>query len=399
MLMFFGNRAESLVCSLEAPNFMDDGYAFDPKTLTWSEIDVQGAERPRARARATAAWDPGRRQLLLFGGFSHNRANGLEVALNDIWAFDTETRRWTELSPQSAGPGQPCGTGMTGPFGAVAVYEPANDRLLVMGGMCVSEDLLTTYVSNDVWAFNLFNNGWENLWNDPTSGAPARIFHAGALDTKRGRLYVFGGGQDVARGFDLRDMWYFDLAARNWVRTPRMATCTINAECGGSPCLIGPDSQTPGGQLGLCGTPRARVDHVMAYDEGRDQVVLFAGRDNAALGTVNDLWTFDPETEEWNLRVLGDEFNKPAVAYCEFPADFATVDLGAPERRRSHLFVVARDRAIMYGGRSDCGLVDDTWILNVNDYRWMEVIPSSSGMTCLRSGRADCAQPNARMCW
>lgn len=398
VFMFHGDNAEPMQCNPAASQFMDDGYTFDVNTQTWAEIDVQGPSRPLARARAVGAWDSTRNRFLLFGGRFRNEPSEPYTFLNDLWAFDPETRMWTELSAQTEGPGEPCGTGTTGRMNAVGAYDPKGDRFIVVGGGCLSASL-TFPVTNNVSAFNLATETWENLWDDPNNGAPPRLFHSGALDTTRDRLYIFGGGgEDAFLNFDMRDMWYFDLNTSNWVSAPRLASCTDDSMCGGTACFIGPDRQTPGG-LGLCSTPRARIKHTMAYDEARDQIVLFGGHDNAALGNDNDLWTFDPETREWTLRELGDVFSgEGATGFCVFPADFATVNITTPERRESHLFVVGGDRAIMYGGRSDCGLVNDTWILDMTNYTWTEVNPSFSGMTCYRSGRTDCAEPNARKC-
>ena len=399
VFMFHGDNAEPVQCGPAASRFLDDAYTFDVASGTWAAIDVQGTNRPLTRARAVGAWDSTRHRFLLFGGRFRDGTAGPYTYLNDLWAFDPQTRAWTELWPQTGGPGEPCGTGMNGRMNAVATYDPNGDRFIVMGGGCISNDFQTFPVSNDIWAFDLQTNQWRNLWNDPARGAPGRLFHAGALDTTRNRLYVFGGGQeDAFFAFDLRDMWYFDLDRLTWIREPRAATCTDDAECAPQTCFVGPDRRAGGGQLGLCNTPRARIKHVMAYDDIHDQIVLFAGHDNAALGNDNDLWTFNPDSRAWTLRNLGDVFNAPAIGFCDFPTDFATVDPSTPERRESHLFVVAGGQAILYGGRSDCGLVNDTWTLDLSDYTWTEVNRSFSGMTCYRAGRTDCEQANARKC-
>jgi hypothetical protein len=110
------------------------------------------------------------------------------------------------------------------------------------------------------------------------------------------------------------------------------------------------------------------------------------------------VWTFTLDTFLWELQRQGDTFNRPQLGFCDFPSDFATIDPESPERRESHLFVIGDDRAFMYGGRTDCGLTNDTWILNLPDATWQQINQSFNGMTCYRSGRTDCDDPEARKC-
>jgi hypothetical protein len=136
----------------------------------------------------------------------------------------------------------------------------------------------------------------------------------------------------------------------------------------------------------------------MDYDEARNRIVLFAGHDNSSLGNNNDVWTLNLDTLVWERLPGGDVYNRPQIAFCDFPADFATIDPAFPERRESHLFINMGERMLMYGGRTDCGLANDTWYLHLPDMTWENVNESFTGMTCFRSGRTDCNEPDARKC-
>ena len=98
------------------------------------------------------------------------------------------------------------------------------------------------------------------------------------------------------------------------------------------------------------------------------------------------------------LEIAGDEFNKPPNDFCDPPADFATFDPNSPERRESHIFTNTRDGAFLFGGRTDCGVANDSWLLDLNSFGWETLNESISGMTCYRSGRTDCDDPGSKLC-
>lgn len=402
LFMFFGDAAEPQMCSPAPAMFLGDGYTYDVRLGTWAEIDVQGSERPLDRVRPSGAWDTSRGRFLVFGGRWRNGTSGPYTYLNDVWAFDPETRTWSELSPRDA-PGAPVPR-----MNTIVVYDEVGDRLLVFAGGRTSG--IEFAVDSETWAFELGTNTWRQIAEGGDQPDP-RLFHMGALDTKRNRLWIFGGGgRDSFTSFEafFRDLWFLDLATETWTQIPEANVCRRDVNCGGAPCIDG-----------LCNTPSRRIKGAMVYDEVRDQLVLFGGHDATALGNDNDLWTFDIDSGSWRREKVGDEFNPiecntdddcPSTrtcgtggiceqfGFCDFAADFATYDPDSPERRESHLFVSAQDKVLMYGGRTDCGLVNDTWYLDLTTGEWVELTPSFSGLTCWRAGRQDCADPDARKC-
>ena len=98
------------------------------------------------------------------------------------------------------------------------------------------------------------------------------------------------------------------------------------------------------------------------------------------------------------FAILIDSYAEPK----EFPvvqtADFATIDPASPERRESHAFSILGDIAVMHAGRTDCGLANDTWVLDLLTFTWQRINNSFTGMTCFRSGRQDCMMPGAKKC-
>jgi hypothetical protein len=365
VVMFFGDKAEPQMCGPAGSIFFDDGWTFDPARGMWAEIPTPSGDIPISRARSASVWDPGSNRLILFGGRWRAGTTGPYTFPNDLWAYDPSNNSWERLADEGAA-GAPSGR-----MNMVMVADPDRNRVLIHDGGTIAADFMSFIIDSGVWAFNLGDRTWEKL---VTNGTPptARIFHTAALDKMRGRFYIFGGGGEDAFTSTtfFQDTWYLDLGDMSW-----------------NDVTTDPSS-----------TPAGRIKGVMDYDANRDRLVLFAGHDDQQLGNDNDVWTFTLDTFLWELQRQGDTFNRPQLGFCDFPSDFATIDPESPERRESHLFVIGDDRAFMYGGRTDCGLTNDTWILNLPDATWQQINQSFNGMTCYRSGRTDCDDPEARKC-
>jgi hypothetical protein len=358
VFMFFGDAAIPEMCNPAASAFLGDSYVYDTVAGIWTTIDVQGAAAPLPRARSRAVWDENGNRFIMFGGRHREGTTGPYTFLNDVWAFDPATRSWTELSPHGAG-GAPLGR-----MNHTMVADPENDRVIVHAGG--QTDFTAFQVDNETWSFDLATNTWTQIGLD--NPPPARIFHQAALDRAGNRMIVFSGGDEGAfQGPFLIDTWSLDLATDTWTSL-----------------------QSPA-------TPPARIKGEMVWDEPNNRMIMFAGHDATDLGNTNDLWTFDLATNEWTLVTWGDQLDEPARGFCDFPAHFTTLDPNSPERRESHLFVSTGDKAIMYGGRTDCGLAKDTWELDYATLTWTMKNDSPVGITCLRTGSPTCLE-NDNMC-
>ena len=361
VFMAFGDEGVPQMCNSPPSVFVDDFWVHDLAPGQWTQIEVTGT-KPMRRARSVGAWDAMRGRFLVFGGRFRQGSSGQYTFLNDLWAFDPASKTWTELSAQGAagGPG--------GRMNTTMVADPERDRIIVYGGG--TTDFMQFYPDARTWAFDLSTNTWSELGLQ-TQSPPARLFHVAALDRRRGRLFAFtGGGADAFLATSFKDdMWYLDFASDSWVQVPT-------------------DSSFPAG----------RIKSVMETDHDRDRLIMFGGHDDTDLGNTNDLWSFDLATLQWNIQKAGDVFSTPARARCDFPATFTIPDVSSPERREAHLFVTAGTKALLFGGRTDCGIANDTWVLDLTSLTWTQMNDSFVGMTCARAGRSDCSDPNADMC-
>jgi len=75
----------------DARRVLDETWAFDLRTDTWSRLDV-GAARPSPREDAALAVRPGRRDAVLFGG-----GHASSDPARDLWRFDMDADRWERI--------------------------------------------------------------------------------------------------------------------------------------------------------------------------------------------------------------------------------------------------------------------------------------------------------------
>lgn len=378
--MAFGDLGEPENCNFPPSIFIEDLHAFDVSAGTWHVLSTVSDDVPIARARSQGVWDTVNRRLVVFGGRFRQGTTGAYTFLNDVWAFDPVARTWTELSEQvGGGPNDPPPRDRpSGRMNFSLLTEPSGQTMILHGGG--QTDFAEFQVDSQTWLFSFATNTWTLL--ETGAVPPARLFHSAAYDEMRDRMYIFAGAGRLAfTSFGDGDMWSLDLGTVSWSEVQQPPPPT--------PAMRYPDSR-----------PRPRIKGKMISDPARDRLVLFGGHDDYELGNNNDLWAFDLATETWSIIDHGDgQGRTAAIATCSFYGNFAMVDPSVPERRESHLFVRAgADTAVLYGGRTDCGLANDTWTLDLTTDTWTQVTVSPTGMTCVRNGNPDCDDDSARMC-
>jgi hypothetical protein len=304
------------------------------------------------RARMAYTLDTRRRRLVIFGGRFRAGTTGDYTNYNDLWSFDLATQQWEALTSESTAP--------TARSNASLVYDTVTDTYVLFGGN-TSANGLTFVPRNDVWTFAPEARTWTRVTT--TGTAPStRLFHAAAVSGRTMFIYG-GGGANAFMGPFYSDLWKLDLDTNAWSRPTLSGTTTAL-----------------GGRISSA---------LFAASDGTTTVL--AGHDDGALGNRNDVVSVSPSGSIRSLRE-GDEINTPGAGFCDFPADFTTTDMDAPERRSA--FVAAwdapRNRAIVYGGKTDCGLAGDVWSVDLTTATWRSLRGSTDGLSCQRSGRSNC---------
>lgn len=162
---------------------------------SWTEINPTGGP-PDARGHLTAVHNASSNRMIVFGGSNATQFVFVHpsVALrNDVWVLsnadgtETSTPTWTQLSPTGGSPSKRAGHS--------AVYDEANNRMIVFGGNTFLGGTFTT--GNDVWVLHNADGtetsppAWELL--SPTGGPGPRWLQVAAYDPDTNRMIVFGG--------------------------------------------------------------------------------------------------------------------------------------------------------------------------------------------------------------
>lgn len=338
MLMFGGDQGTPIMC-MSQTDFVAEVWAFHPDCDNFEALEPAAGMTPRGRY--ALALDAARGRALIHGGRFRAGTSGDYTVHDDLWAFDFASESWSML----AGGGPAARSNHVG----VVVGE----QLIVYGGNTSTDGLSFTPLG-DTWSFDLATEQWSQLTtsNDP----PARLFHAAAASSST--LYVFGGGDENAFvGPFFRDLWALDVASGAW-------------------------TMLDDGQAGPPGTTWADL----VLDEAGDRLLLWAGHDDTSLGNNNALWSFDLGGGGWSLVLEGDVQAADANGFCDFPAGFVTPDLAAPERRSAGGAVLDdAGQMLIFGGKTDCGLINDVWSWSLADGVWTERSPATTGEICLRA--------------
>ncbi|GAC1589789.1 MAG: hypothetical protein NVS3B20_16860 [Polyangiales bacterium] len=352
LVIFGGDISVPLCNGVPSRKHVDDTWVLDVGCAAWREVARTGA-KPPARARHAMAVDASAKRALLFGGRSRAGESGPYRLFNDVWSFDFASETWTELKTN--------GTPPVPRANATIVVDAARKQLIVFGGNASTSGTAFTPLG-DTFALDLQTLTWREVVAASAS-PPKRLFHAMAIDDDAHVAYVFGGGDENAFiGPFFQDVWALDLstlAGESWREV-----------------------KTSGSK------PTGRINHALIFDRVGKRLVAFAGHDDQRLGNQNDVFTLEPSASAptWKRLPLGDTFNKPARSTCNFPPDFTTIDNFSPERRSSFASgATANGRGfLIYGGKSDCGLVADAWWFNGNQEQWAKVIKLPLGLSCLR---------------
>ncbi len=211
----------------------------DLRVLRAGAWTTHGPNGPVPSAEGGFVYDSARGRFIAFGG-----SGGQGQANSATWAFANGT--WTEVETIAPPPRQ-----------AMAMaYDERRGVAVMFGGMGIGAPPTPPPSFGDTYEFR---TRWRKI--NYSGERPSPRHSAGfAYDAKRGRMILFGGID--AKGFR-GDTWSWD--GERWTK------------------LL---DESPTG-------PEPRGMGYLAYDKKRDRVVLFGGRKGWPDGDLNDTWEFD----------------------------------------------------------------------------------------------------------
>jgi len=299
-----------------------------------------------------ATWTDSSGNLWLFGGYGALTSPNDVEYLNDLWSFNPSSHQWTWVSGSNTGHstydgcivgstsgrlnncGQP---GVYGTLGVAAVgnvpggrefasnWLDSNGNLWVFGGCGIdANDNLGSL--NDLWEFSPSASLWTwiagsnsvvpdgdiNIGHPGVYGtlgvaasgnAPGSRTSAASWTDRSGSFWLFGGSGYDANGLagNLNDLWKFNPATQQWAwmggrNTIQGPTCQYGVNVCAQPGVYGEQ-----GVPAAANIPGGRIN--ASVWSGRDGTIyLFGGYgadSNDSLGDLNDLWAFNPSTNEW----------------------------------------------------------------------------------------------------
>jgi len=274
-------------------------------TPTWSTTSPSGAT-PTARYRHTAVYDQTTNSMIVFGG-----SNCSKGYFNDVWVLSdanggTGTPNWTQLHP--------AGTAPTAREASSAVYDSANNLLIIYGGDAGSTNF------GDVWVLSNANgSGGTPVWTQlsPLGAAPyTRTGHSAVYDATNNRMIIFGG---FHTGRTLNDTYVLTFAngiggTPTWnkvtatgtapavgyhsaVYDPAQNAMFVFAGSSSNAKLAGDDhafTLTNANGIGASswtrGGPPARFGQSIIYDSSTDSAFVFAGQHALTNTNFGDYW-------------------------------------------------------------------------------------------------------------
>ncbi len=382
---------------------------------------------PGARSEATG-WTDSNGNLWLFGGNAGATQGNSSIHFNDLWEFSPATNEWTWMSGYDntvAGVygtlGVPAARNVPGSRENAVGWADSSSNLWLFGGW--GYDSAKTFgVLNDLWEFNPTTKQWT--WMAGSSTLPnandtcqpgvygtlgvasaanvpgGRQYAAGWTDSN-GNFWLFGGpGCDSAgtQGL-LNDLWKFDPATNEWAWMGGSDTVLYTAY--GSPGIYGTQgvpsvNNIPGGRWISSGWTDNSGNLGLFGGEGYDSV--------GARGYLNDLWKFNPSTNEWTWvsgsSTLGTNNCYQPGSECAQSGVYGTLGQPAPGNvPGGRIGAVgafdSKGNLWLFGGRNNAAGVDDLfndlWEFNpqMNQRVWMS---GSNTQACsVKTNTGNCA--------
>ena len=220
---------------------------------------------------------------------------------NDLWKYDPVINEWTWMKGNNS-PGDP------GVFGTLGVPSSTNRPPCLGYGTASWTDLngnfwlLGGYSAGDMnclWKYDVGTNEWTWMHGANvsyqagiygTQGVPsvlntpgARQESAGAWTDNAGDLWLFGG---YTNGGNLNDLWRYHIATDEWTWM-KGSQLPLQTGIYGSQGIEDPTN-----------TPGARQVY-SRWKDGAGNLWLFSGGDYLSSTFFNDMWRYNPLTNNW----------------------------------------------------------------------------------------------------
>jgi N-acetylneuraminic acid mutarotase len=304
--------------------------------------------------------------------FSGIGGNGLQ---NSLWEFNPNINQWALIKAAQR----------NGVYGTFRVPAPNNNPsqrglgvptwvdtagdLWLFGGQGFDVNGVQG-ILNDLWRYNIASNEWTWMSGSDTInniGSYGTILVSSASNNPPGRsetnaswtdnnnnLWLFGGCNDSTSNLD--EMWKYDLSINEWT------------------WMKGPDSLNYNGVYGIVGVPDSLNNPCSRYcyskwKDSNGNLWLFGGFDNY-VQTHNDLWRFNPVSNEWTWMKGPNIGNDTGTIGSKCSTSITSNPKARYENRAC--WTLPNDNFVFFGGGFDQSSTyyNDLWNYNVSNNSW-----------------------------
>ncbi len=402
---------------LSASEFVASG---DQTSYTWmsgeSKLNAVGvygtkgvastANYPKARSNY-AMWTDNSGNVWIFGGESGT--SNYKRYYNDMWKYNPNDKTWKWVSgsntPNVAAvfgkKGTAAKTNTPAPKSDAYTWKDKDGNLWLFGG--TSYVPVTTpfgsdsaaFYYNDLWMFNVSTEQWTwvsgtnlsyqqstystTVGVESSGNTPGSRYSGTTWSDVSGNLWLFGGTSDESapkvKGDVIvvrNDMWRFNVATKQWALMSPISTAKymdINKKTTqvGSYGTLGVASAT--------NIPSGRTMTPATWTDKSGDLWLFGGQENGAANLYkNDLWKFNPNTNQWTWMGGSQSSTQPSI-YGGLGVESAG---NIPcSRSAAASWVDTSGNFWLYGGNNSCGasgggagIGADLWRYNVSTGMW-----------------------------
>jgi gliding motility-associated-like protein len=348
----------------------------DKNIMAWGTYGNQGnaapGNQPGARQDAVS-WTDDEGNFWLFGGSGLATLPIIEGLLNDLWMYSPSTNQWTWVS----GTNNLDQIGQYGDHGddnsesyypggrsMATGWKDDNGNLWLFGGYGYSSKNRISDL-NDVWRYSPSNNNWRWMNGDKSQRARVHYGQKGEFSNdntpggrqgsvgwtdKRGRFWLFGGGDDRSEFYS--DLWQYDPDDNEWAWMSGSKNTNLEPQFS-EKGVPDPDGN-PGSRMLASG-----------WVDADGELWLFGGTGyggRSGEDPLNNLWRYSIDNDEWTF-VKGDISNPSAV--------YGTKGAGAPGNQPGGISNAARwkdkeGNFWIFGGNAAGGDLNQTWKFSFN---------------------------------
>lgn len=299
--------------------------------------------QPGTRGQATTFKD-NNGNLWMFGGSGTDSLN--EGSLNDLWRYNIATNLWTwikgdklrDVNGVYGTKGTPAAGNKPGSRYGATGWTDKSGNFWLFGGQGYSASSSGTL--NDLWRYSPATGQWtwingSNIENRSstygTQGTPADAntpgsrMNAVAWADTSGNLWLFGG-YGYANGLlgvdQCADLWRYDIATNQW--TFMKGSMMVNERGAYGNYRTEDAANRPGARSSAA-----------AWTDKNGYLWMQGGEGYGASfsGYLNDMWRYNPGTNNWTWMNGGQNTNQPEI--------YGTKGVGDPANRPSGAYSVA----------------------------------------------------------